>query len=100
LILRALRESHGSALSVSDEDLLEAQRLLAETEGLWVGPEAAATVAALPALIKRGQAGRDETIVLLLTGSGFKAPGAARRAPIHLSGDPAALPDLLATVLR
>ncbi len=100
LILRALRESHGSALSVSDEDLLEAQRLLAETEGLWVGPEAAATVAALPALIKRSQAGRDETIVLLLTGSGFKAPGAARRAPIHLSGDPAALPDLLATVLR
>ncbi len=100
LILRTLRESGGDAITVSDEELLKAQRLLAETEGLWVGPEAAATVAALPALIESGQAGREERIVLLLTGSGLKGPLAPSRAPIALSGDPAALPDLLVNMLR
>lgn len=80
LVLRAIRETGGTAVAVSDERILEAMGLFARTCGLLVCPEGAATLAALPVLLERGLLGRDERIVLINTGSGLKYPGAVRRA--------------------
>ena len=72
LILRALRESRGAALAVEDATMLDAVRELAETEGLVTSPEGGATLAALKRLLADGFLAGYETVVLLLTGSGYK----------------------------
>jgi threonine synthase len=70
LILRALRESGGAAVTVSDAEILAAQQQLAREEGILAAPEGAATLAALPQL--RGLIRADESVVLFNTGSGLK----------------------------
>jgi threonine synthase len=72
LMLRALRESRGVALAVSDHDMLKAVRELAETEGVITSPEGGATLAALKKLVSDGLLAAHETIILFLTASGFK----------------------------
>ncbi len=72
LMLRAVRESGGTALTVTDDEILRAMRDLASTEGVFTAPEAAATVAALPTLRASGAIGADDVVLLLLTGSGMK----------------------------
>lgn len=72
LMLRALRESRGVALAVSDHDMLTALRELAETEGVITSPEGGATLAALKKLVSDGLLAGHETIILFLTASGFK----------------------------
>ncbi|MBE3038075.1 MAG: pyridoxal-phosphate dependent enzyme, partial [Chloroflexi bacterium] len=72
LILRALRESGGTALAVSDPEILEAQREMAQAEGLLACPEGAATLAGLRHLVKNGWVRPDETVVLFNTGTGLK----------------------------
>lgn len=72
LILRAVRESGGTALTVTDEELLAAMRELAAIEGIFTAPEAAATVAAVPKLCERGILKSDDRVLLLLTGAGMK----------------------------
>ena len=72
LILRALSESRGAALAVEDVTMLDAVRELAETEGLVTSPEGGATLAALKRLVADGFLAGYETVVLLLTGSGYK----------------------------
>ena len=72
LVLKAVRESNGTCLAVSDQDLLAAGRLLAESEGLFVAPEGAACFAALPRLLENGFLKKDEEIVIYNTGTGLK----------------------------
>lgn len=72
LILRALRESGGTALAVEDTAMLEAVRELAETEGVLTSPEGGATLAALKRLLADGHLAGYETIVLFLTATGYK----------------------------
>jgi threonine synthase len=72
LILRAVRESGGTALAVSDDELIAAQRELGAREGIYAAPEAAATLAALHRLIEAGTIAPHERVVLLLTGNGLK----------------------------
>ncbi len=72
LILRTIRDSGGTAIAVSDGAIIEALGLLARSTGILAAPEAAALVAALPALLQRGDVRSDERILLLLTGSGLK----------------------------
>lgn len=72
LMLRALRESRGHAVAVTDEAMLAAVKEIAETEGLITAPEAGATLAALKRLLEDGFLAGHETIVLFLTASGFK----------------------------
>lgn len=72
LILQALRESKGTAITVSDEEILHAMRQMASTEGIFPAPEAAATLAGLTRLLEEGLVEPDETVVLLNTGSGLK----------------------------
>jgi threonine synthase len=85
-MLRVLRASGGEAIAVSDEAILESQRLLARLEGLWTAPEAAATVAALIALAARRAATAQTRVVLVLTGSGLKNPPPPLSPPVHLTG--------------
>ena len=72
LILATLRDSGGTAVVVSDGDMQRAQGLLGRYEGLSACLEGAATVAALPALLRSGQVQPDECIVCLNTGSNLK----------------------------
>lgn len=75
LILRALRESGGLAVAVSDDEMVEAANLLYRLEGIFACYEGAATVAALRKLVKRGEIRPGERVVLFNTGSGLKSPG-------------------------
>ena len=72
LILRALYESRGLAIAVSDDAMLDGVRQIAETEGLVTSPEGGATLAALQQLLEQGSFARGDTVVLFLTGSGYK----------------------------
>ncbi|MFQ5694731.1 MAG: threonine synthase [Terriglobia bacterium] len=72
LVLEGVYQSGGAAVAVEDEEMLQAARELGQREGLFVCPEGAATLAALPALFTRGVLKRGDTIVLLNTGSGMK----------------------------
>jgi threonine synthase len=72
LILRALRESQGTAVAVPDEAMIEAANLLGRTQGIFACPEGGATLAAFQHLRGQGWIGEDETVVLFNTGSGLK----------------------------
>ncbi len=72
LILRAVRESGGTALAVSDDDILQAMMEIGALEGMFVAPEAAATLVALQRLVDMGSVQPDERIVLFVTGGGLK----------------------------
>ncbi|HEY6292717.1 MAG TPA: threonine synthase [Terriglobia bacterium] len=79
LILQALRESRGTAVAVDDGVMLEGVREIAETEGLVTAPEGGATLAALKRLLADGFLAGYETVVLFLTGSGYKYLEALKR---------------------
>jgi threonine synthase len=72
LILDAVRKSGGTAIAVSDDELMEAGRQLASKEGLFIAPEGAACVAALDRLLKSRFLDRSEQIVIYNTGAGVK----------------------------
>ena len=72
LILDALRASGGTAVAVTDEELLAAVGEMGAAEGLFVAPEGAACLPALRKLIEKGEVGRDERVVLFNTGAGVK----------------------------
>lgn len=72
LILHDLRDSHGTAVAVSDSDILFAQNRLAGMEGIFAAPEGAATLAGLEVLLRDGWIKPDERVVLFNTGTGLK----------------------------
>jgi threonine synthase len=72
LILDVLRESGGTAIAVSDDEILEAQQLIASHEGIFTAPEGAATLAGLIKLLELGGLDKDARIVLCNTGTGLK----------------------------
>ncbi|HWC05774.1 MAG TPA: pyridoxal-phosphate dependent enzyme, partial [Gemmatimonadota bacterium] len=74
LMLDIIRRSGGTAVAVTDDELLEGARRLAREEGILAGPEAGAAVAALPGLLEREVVVRDDRIVLFVTGHGLKYP--------------------------
>jgi threonine synthase len=80
LILSMLRQTKGTALSVTDDELLHAGRELASLEGIFAAPEGAATVIAARKLAASGWIKRHETVVLFNTGTGYKYPEAWQRA--------------------
>jgi threonine synthase len=76
--LRALRQSGGAGVRVTDEGVLEAQRRLAGEEGLFVEPSAAAAVTAIMQLAARRALDPEQTVVAVLTSGGLKDPGPTR----------------------
>lgn len=72
LVLRAVRESHGTVVAVSDRETMDACAELASREGLFVAPEGGACIAALKNLRRSGFLHRNERILIYNTGSGYK----------------------------
>jgi threonine synthase len=72
LILRAVRESHGAAIGVSEQEIVQGVKDAAATEGLFVAPETGACVAALRKLKTSGHISPDDSVVVFNTGTGFK----------------------------
>lgn len=75
---RAIRESGGWAHHVSDADLVQGIKLLAETTGIFTETAGGVTVAAALALADAGRFTADDEVVLSITGNGFKTPEATR----------------------
>ena len=74
LVLRALRDSQGTAVAVSEEELLLGQQDLGRQEGIFACPEGGATLAALRNLLRSGWVSRQERVVLFNTGTGLRYP--------------------------
>jgi threonine synthase len=72
LTLKAVRESGGTAIAVSDEALVDAGIRLASEEGIFAAPEGAACVAAAERLIAEGFLKKSDRMVIYNTGSGLK----------------------------
>ncbi|HEY2639047.1 MAG TPA: threonine synthase [Streptosporangiaceae bacterium] len=84
LVLTALRATGGTAIAVTDADLLAAQARLARAEGTWICPEGAAGIAAAAQLRESGWLSERDEVVVLNTGTGLKyadPPGVTARAP-------------------
>jgi threonine synthase len=71
-------ESGGLIETVTDDEILEAQRLVIQLEGVFCEPASAAAVAGVRRLASEGRVGRDETVVCVLTGHGLKDPDAVQ----------------------
>ena len=72
LILKDIRDSQGTAVAVSDDEILDSQKKLGKIEGIFAAPEGAATLAALNKLVEQKWVHPEEKIVLFNTGSGLK----------------------------
>jgi threonine synthase len=71
-VYQAVTQSGGWAESASDEEIVDAIKLLARTEGIWTEPAGGTTLAAAIKLIRSGRIPRDESIVISITGNGLK----------------------------
>jgi threonine synthase len=72
LILRAVRESGGTALAVSDAEMVDDMIEMGSKEGISAAPEGGAALSAVRKLVAMGQMMRDETVVLFNTGGALK----------------------------
>jgi len=75
--VRAIRESGGTAETVTDKEILEAQKMLARTEGLFVEPASASSIAGLKKLLETKEIDKNEVVVCVATGHGLKDPDIA-----------------------
>ena len=88
--INAIRESHGTAETVTDEEILDAQKMLARIEGIFVEPASASSIAGLKKLIKSGVIRKDEKVVCITTGHGLKDPDTAIKQcekPVEVEAD-------------
>ncbi len=72
LILDALRKSNGTAVAVTDEELIAATGEIGAAEGLFCAPEGAACLPALRKMVERNLVAENETVVIFNTGAGVK----------------------------
>lgn len=74
--LKIANRTGGTIEQVTDEEIVDAVRLLARTEGIFTEPAGGVTLATLRKLAKQGKIGRDEVTVLYITGNGLKTQSA------------------------
>ena len=67
-----IRETGGWSEDVDDDAIIDAMKLLAETEGIWTETAGGVTLAVAQKLIEQGRIDRDESIVICITGNGLK----------------------------
>ena len=72
LMLQIIRDSKGTAIAVSDEEILQTMKDVAKLEGIFVCPEGAATIAALKYLLQQKVISESQTIIAFNTASGLK----------------------------
>jgi threonine synthase len=88
--LRAIRDTGGAITAVPDEAILDAQRRMAQEEGLFVEPASAAPLAGLKKLVDAGVVSPSESVVLVATGNGMKDPDVVSRfaeKPMRVKAD-------------
>jgi len=73
-VLSMLRQGGGLALDVSDREILQAQRLLVETEGIWSGPTGASALAGLIKGVQGGLLDPEDRTVCMVTETGLTSP--------------------------
>lgn len=88
--LRAVKESKGTYVNVSDEEILDAMRLMGKTSGIFGEPAGVAGLAGLRKLVAQGIIDKNETVVCAVTGNGLKDVNNAIKAagePIKVNPD-------------
>jgi threonine synthase len=96
--LRAIYDSDGLAETVTDDEILYSQKLLARTEGIGVEPASAASIAGLRKLVETGEIDKGEEIVCIVTGHLLKDPNTAINAckePVKVEANVEALSRVL-----
>jgi threonine synthase len=96
--VNAIRGSGGTAETVTDEEILAAQKMLSRLEGLFVEPASASSIAGLKKLVGNGTIDKDECIVCVTTGHGLKDPDIAVRMsekPVEVDADVEAIARIL-----
>jgi threonine synthase len=96
IVLKLIRENSGIILDVSDKEILEAQKMLAELEGIFCEPASATTLAGLLKLYGKMNLRANDRIVLVVTGSGLKAMNVLE--PSKINAREASLPNLEETI--
>ena len=71
-VVKVVARSGGTGATAPDEEILECIELLARTEGIFTEPAGGTTLAVARTLIRRGVIGRDEPVVVCITGNGYK----------------------------
>ena len=71
-VIQSVKATGGAGAAVTDTEIIDAIRLLAETEGIFTEPAGGTTLAAAIDLIRRGVIPADESIVVCVTGNGYK----------------------------
>jgi len=87
-VVQTVRATGGSAAAVLDAQIVEAIQLLAESEGIFTEPAGGTTLGAAIELVRRGTIGRDESVVVCVTGNGYKTAEVVQgklKAPVRLS---------------
>lgn len=95
---RAVEVTNGRFLSVSDDEILEAQKMLASSDGIFAEPASCAPLAGIVKLKQQGQLPSGIQIVLVLTGNGLKDPdGAVKKmnVPLEIDDTAEALAEML-----
>ena len=72
IILKVLRETGGTAIAVSDAEMIQAMTDMGTAEGVFAAPEGAATLVGLKRLLDQNFLQGSETVILMNTGSGYK----------------------------
>jgi len=96
--LRAVRSSKGLMETVADREILEAQKLLARLEGIFVEPASAASIAGLKKLVEAREVSREEEVICVATGHGLKDPEIIERTcqkPIAVKADESSIKRVL-----
>ena len=92
--VNAIRNSDGTAETVTDQEILAAQKLLARVEGIFVEPASASSIAGLIKLVANGVIDKDERVVCVTTGHGLKDPDTAvqmSEKPLEVDADATAI---------
>jgi threonine synthase len=98
--LRAIRSSGGAAESVSDDEIVTTQKMLAQLEGIGVEPASASSIAGLKKLVDSGEVDKDERVVCITTGNLLKDPEEAVKVsepPVKIPASYNALINLIST---
>jgi len=96
--VNAIRNSGGTAETVTDDEILEAQKMLSRLEGLFVEPASASSIAGLKKLVENGVIDKDERVVCVTTGHGLKDPDTAIRMsekPVEVDAEVEAIESVL-----
>jgi threonine synthase len=93
-----IKKTGGTAATVTDDEVVDAIKLLAETEGIFTETAGGVTIGVLQKLAESGQIGKDETVVALITGIGLKTQEAVigkTSQPIHIKPNLASFEDAI-----